>query len=389
MKILLISHIFPPAVDGGSRVINKIGEYFERNHHQTLYLSSDCSSTDDFVKSNYKKSKAIAKNYLKIPLYHRLYRPIKLINLFLKNETLSVFKKGPIFKLIPFIKSVILITKFKPDLIIAGPLPTTIIFYANFFKKITKAKLLINASFHSSDKNFYQKPLIKALKKADYLWTLSQSESNLFINKFKIKASKIILAGNGVDEKFLIQKEKATRVKTNNILFIGSLAAHKGVDLLIKSFNDLKADSKLTIAGQKSLYFPKINKLIKSLNPKVKSKINLLFNFKQSDLAKIIDSSSFLVLASNQESFGLVLIEAWARKKAVICSDLPPLKELVNKTQGGLTFKVNNQKDLSKKIEYLLNNPKVASQLGQSGYNYVKNNYTWNKVGDQIWQKIS
>ena len=59
MKILLLSHVFPPAIDGGSKVIYKIGQYFESQHHQTLYLSSNCSSTDDFVKSKYKKISTI------------------------------------------------------------------------------------------------------------------------------------------------------------------------------------------------------------------------------------------------------------------------------------------------------------------------------------------
>ena len=59
MKILLLSHIFPPAIDGGSKVIYKLGQYFESQQHQTLYISSNCTSTDDFVKNKYLKSKTL------------------------------------------------------------------------------------------------------------------------------------------------------------------------------------------------------------------------------------------------------------------------------------------------------------------------------------------
>jgi hypothetical protein len=38
-KILCISHIFPPSIDGGSRVIYKLGQYFEKQGNQVLYLS--------------------------------------------------------------------------------------------------------------------------------------------------------------------------------------------------------------------------------------------------------------------------------------------------------------------------------------------------------------
>ena len=131
-KILCISHIFPPAVDGGSRVIYKIGRYFQTQNHQVLYLSSDCSSTDDFTKSKYLKSEKLTSDQLKLPVYHHLRHPLKLLNLFLPQKSYfhqlsQILQKGPIFKFLPFIKTTIQILKFKPDLIIAGPLPTTII----------------------------------------------------------------------------------------------------------------------------------------------------------------------------------------------------------------------------------------------------------------------
>ena len=397
MKVLLLSHIFPPAIDGGSKVIYKLGQYFESQHHQTLCLSSDCSSTDDFVKSKYLKSKKINSNQIKLPVYHHLRRLLKFKSLLIPRNSyhyglLKVFQKGPIFKIIPFLKASIKIIKFKPDLIVAGPLPTTIVLYANFLKKITNSKLLINSSFHPTDQDFQQKPLIKCLQIADYLWTLTKSETDYFIKNFNIDPKKIILAGNGVDYDFLINKNPIPHPKSN-ILFIGSLATHKRIDLLIKSFTKIlknyhSTNLKLTIAGQKTLFYPQIEKLINSLDPKTKSKINFIFNFPQENLSQLIDNCNVLVLPSIQESFGLVIIEAWARKKPVICADIPALKELVEKSNGGLLFAVDNQNDLTKKIQFILDNPKKAKELGQSGYEYVKNNYTWKKVGDKICQKI-
>jgi len=117
MKILLISHIFPPAIDGGSKVIYKLGQYFESQNHQTLYLSSNCFSTDDFVKSKYKKIPTIYHQQPNIYLsvYHHLRQPLKFLNLFLKKNSLKVFQKGPIFKIIPLLKATYQILKFKPD----------------------------------------------------------------------------------------------------------------------------------------------------------------------------------------------------------------------------------------------------------------------------------
>ena len=445
MKVLLLSHIFPPAIDGGSKVIYKLGQYFESQHHQTLYLSSNCSSTDDFVKKtplsfghlplkkgrnifpSFHQGRGLRGGFCKLPVYKNLRRILKLINLFLPKKfylhgLLKVFQKGPIFKLIPFLKATIQILKFKPDFIVAGPLPTTTILYATFLKKIINkfnfplsskgnaglsgkgfCQLIINASFHPTDSDFQQIPLIKALKKADFLWTLTQSENDYFIKNFNINPHKIILAGNGIDPEFLTTPllVKGGVRGGFNILFIGSLAAHKRIDLLIKSFSNLisslpqgrmlrnSGEVGLIIAGQKTLFYPQIKKLINSIDPSVKSRINFKFNFPQSKLTNLIDNCDVLILPSVQESFGLVLIEAWSRQKPVICADIPALKELVNQTEGGLLFKADNQKDLTQKLKFILDNPKKAQQLGQNGYNYVRNNYTWPKVGQKIWQKIS
>jgi len=387
MKVLLISHIFPPAVDGGSKVIYKLGQYLESQKHQTLYLSSNCSSTDDFVTPKFKVSPS-AKNFIKLPIYHNLRRPLKFLNLFFNQDLLKVLQKGPIFKIIPFFKATYQIIKFNPTLIIAGPLPTTIVLYASWLKKITHSKLLINASFHPTDNDFQQKPLINSLKQADYLWTLTQFETDYFIKKFNIDPQKIILAGNGVDKNFLKEEKNINHNSRPNILFIGSLATHKRVDLLIKSFSELKTNSVLTIAGQKTLSYRQIEDLINSLKSEIKYNIHFIFNFNQNELSRIIDKSDVLVLPSNQESFGLVIIEAWARQKPVICADIPSLKELVKNSNGGLLFKSNDQSDLTQKIQEIINNPLKAEQMGQNGYDYVKNNYTWKKVGDKICQKI-
>ena len=95
-NILLLTHIQPPAVDGGSRVIVKMGEYLKKIGHNTLLISSNALSTDDFVKTNCKHN----KNGL--PYYTIFHKPFRLISKLF--PIFSVFAKGPIFKFIPFIQ---------------------------------------------------------------------------------------------------------------------------------------------------------------------------------------------------------------------------------------------------------------------------------------------
>lgn len=355
-NILLLTHIQPPAVDGGSRVIVKIGEYLQKLGHKTLLISSNCYSTDDFTHH----TKKCTPNG--IPVYTFFHKPLKLLSKLF--PIFSVFSKGPIFKYLPLIK----IIKFKPDLIIAGPLPTTIILYARFIRFITKSKLLINASFHSTDPDFQNKLLLSTLKSADYVWTLTDYETKLFNNSIKL--------GNGVDHNLLINTVKKFP-KIPTLLFIGSLSKHKNIEqlisvhqLLLKKYPKLK----LIIAGQKTLYYPKLKNLLKQPN------IEAIFSFKSSALAHLLDHSTILVSPSTQESFGLTLIEAWARKTPVIGLNIPSSIELITKSNGGLIGLHN--------IEKLLRDETLCQKLGQNGYNYVLDFYQWPDIVKKLCQKL-
>jgi glycosyltransferase involved in cell wall biosynthesis len=398
MNILLITHIYPPAIDGGSRVISKIGEYFKNNGHQITILTTNCAGSDDFVNPKSKTIKEQQSLIYRLPVYKSLRRPLKFINLFIPKNTyfsdlLKILQKGPILKIIPILLTIKKLRQQKFDLIIAGPFPTAIILYANFLKKFLNTKLLINASFHQTDPDFQRIPLIKILQNSEYIWSLTQYEKKYFIKNLSINPKNIILAGNGIDSDLLISSQKIKFPKKTNLLFIGSFAKHKQLEILIDAFFKLKSkkltsDISLTLAGQKTLYFPKILKHIQKLPLSIRSKINFCFSFPQSRLTKLIDQSTILILPSLQESFGLVLLETWARGKPVIATNISSLQELVKTTHGGLIFNSSSSKDLSKKITHLIKNPDLCQKLGKNGLEYVRNNYTWDQVYKKICQKL-
>lgn len=351
MRFLLISHIFPPAIDGGSSHLNSIGDCIAKQGHQIFHLSTNCRSTDDFIT----------------PKIFKLIHPI--------------LSKGPIFKTIPFLKSLLLIRRFRPDYIIGGPFPTTISIYARLIQKITSAKLILIPCFHPTDPIFSHPSLIKTLRQADYVLTLTDFEKKYLIKHFHLHSQKIKIIPSGIP-KTLLKKNHATFPSKPNILYIGSFSAHKGIEPLIKS---IPPNCILTLAGQKTLYWPRIKKQIKSLPISTQKNIKTILNFPSSKLPQIIDSCTCLVLPSTQESFGKVILEAWARKKPVIVKNTPAPIELVKNSHGGLIFKNN----LKQQIIKLLTNPKSCQQLGQNGYNFVKKSYTWDKIGKDICQKLS
>ena len=372
-KILLLTHVSPPAVDGGSRVIVKTAEYLKKIGHQTLLTSSNAYSTDNFT--HYYRATAPSRHRaILLPVYTIFHKPLKLISKIF--PIISVFAKGPIFKIIPFLHTLLSVIRYRPDLIIAGPLPTTIVLYARFIKFVIRnCKLIIVPCYHPTDPDFHNKLLLNTLKSADYIWTLTDFETNYFNKNLNIPKSKLLNIGNGIDPYLLTAAP--SRHRANVLLYIGSLAQHKNIESLIAVHQQLLSKFpklKLIIAGQKTLYYPHLQPLLKLPNIKV------IFNFKTNALSRLLDHSSILVSPSTQESFGLTLIEAWARKTPVVTSDIPASSELINKSKGGL-IGLNN-------IETLLLNQPLSQKLGQNGYNYVKANYLWPNIVNKLCQKL-
>jgi len=365
VKFLLLSHIFPPAIDGGSSHLFSIGNCLKNHGHQVFYLSSNCYSTDDFVTP--QSSELPVSNH-HLPVYKSLRRLLKLIN--------PILAKGPIFKILPLLKSLLAIQKFHPDYIIAGPFPTAINLYACLFAKIFRAKLISVPCFHSNDPLFSHPSLIKTLKASTCILCLTDFEKKYLVTHFNLKTETIHLIPSGVSAYFL-KTTPAVFPKIPQLLYIGSFSAHKGLDILIKS---LPPNCHLTLAGQKTLYWPQIQNLIKN-----NKNIRPVFNFPGSKLAKLIDNCTCLILPSSQESFGKVILEAWARKKPVIVKNIPAPAGLVRTGHGGLIFIDSPQKQ----ILNLINHPRLARRLGQNGYKFVQNNYTWDRIEESLCQKLS
>lgn len=410
MKFLFLSHIHPPAIDGGSRVIYKVAERFAKRS-SCLFVTTNLWSTDNFVDTRQPAitQRDLITTYqypvLRLPVYRRLRRLIKAKRLFLARylspdsrlvSLLLILEKGPFFKIIPFITTSIRILFFCPDVIIAGPFPTTIALYARFFRWLltltgSRPILLLNSSYHQGDDFFHQPILLDTLSRADIIWSLSQSETCFYTHHLDIPPDHIIQLGNGVDSEFVINPRDIKFPRHPHLLYIGSFAQHKRLDWLINAFVALaKVDpqARLTLAGQRTLYSKNIEQLINTLDSNIHNQIEIIYQPSDYKIQQLIDLSSLLVLPSTQESFGLVLIESLARGKPFVASDLPPIQELAHKSGGGLTFATDNFDSLLQTITKLSRQPIALKKLGRQGRMYVKKHHRWRIIAKHIWHRL-
>lgn len=91
---------------------------------------------------------------------------------------------------------------------------------------------------------------------------------------------------------------------------------------------------------------------------------------------------------STNESFGIVLFEAWlAGTPALVHAKSNVLRWQCEQANAGLWFQFYPECEAM--LDLLLQKPDLSRRLGENGRRYVKNTYTWNAVGQRLFTAIT
>lgn len=166
------------------------------------------------------------------------------------------------------------------------------------------------------------------------------------------KHSKILVLGNPLPDGLTISIKKPEAVDPFTIAYVGQIEEYKGVIDLIKAVDGLPGEWQLLVAGDGGATRDAVRWSINS------KRIKLLGRLSQSELEQQIWSVADLMVNPSRtpESFGMNIIEAYARGIAVLASNIGALPELVKEGETGGLFKPQDIYDLKRQLEFILAN---------------------------------
>ena len=191
---------------------------------------------------------------------------------------------------------------------------------------------------------------------------------------------------NGVSEIKKIKGDKTLKrfqlKEREYFVTVTRLIKHKGVHYLIDAFNKLDTDKKLVIVGDVS-YTDNYKKL---LLKKAAGNKNIIFTgeLKGKKLLEVFSNAYTFILPSEAEGLSIALLEAMKLGHCCIVSNIDENLEVVEDV--GISFKNKNVKELSKKLEFTLKNPKEVKRLGKEAKRLVEKSYSWEAITSQIEQ---
>jgi glycosyltransferase involved in cell wall biosynthesis len=155
------------------------------------------------------------------------------------------------------------------------------------------------------------------------------------------------------------------------VLFVGGLYRDKGVMTVAKAFAQIPhIPIKLVGAG------PQEVELRDYIQQNRLSNIELVGFKNGQEKLEYFRNSKFTIVASQlDETFGLVVLEAYASGKPVVASRAGSLPYLVEPEQTGLLFKPQDADDLAAKVRWLYERPEGIERMGRNARAVVEQKY--------------
>ena len=170
-----------------------------------------------------------------------------------------------------------------------------------------------------------------------------------------LPASKVVHCGHGIDHNLRPVGYEPRQYHGGKLQcgFIGTLAVHKGVDILLEAFEGIH-NATLTIYGDARRYISRAQG----------GSVRFMGEISDAQKAAVFQDMDVLIVPSIWlENSSLVTLEAFLFGVPVIASDIGALSELVEDGQNGLLFKAGSAADLASKVQYLAAHPAEVRRL--------------------------
>ena len=230
------------------------------------------------------------------------------------------------------------------------------------------------------------------METADLITCVSKHERDMLVSEIGISEDNIKIIYNGINWKDWevlpdkkIFRNQYPEVSDKFVLFAGRLATNKGLSDLISAMKEVNQESvDLVIVGAdmglgKDLVKEALEKGVK---------MHKLGHIDDDTYRSVLASAEMLVLPSEYEAFGIVLLEAAAAETAVIGTNVGGIPEAMSPNENGLIVEYNDVTNLAKSIANLLDDEKMSREMGGAGRLWAQN-FSWDSIVKDLEKEYS
>ncbi len=233
---------------------------------------------------------------------------------------------------------------------------------------------------------------------ATHVLCVSKGVENTMLRDGLSTEKKIQVIGNGsaggVDLEYFnplsvsenVREELGISADAFVFCFIGRVVKDKGVNELVRAFDELSssyANVHMLIVGP---YEKKLNPIDEMVSYIIKNNIHIHAVGRQTDVRPFLKASDCFVLPSYREGFGMVLIEAGAMGLPCITTNITGCNEIIVPGENGAIIEPRNQDALYCVMKEWVNNPSVLKNMAEKARRMVETRYECHAVWNKYWE---
>lgn len=210
-----------------------------------------------------------------------------------------------------------------------------------------------------------------------------------FLRNKGLKKVKCVGVGLYIDKFQKIQPISEYTYNTNNILYVGTDEKRKRVDYIIKVFQAICSERKdihLIIVGDISRN--RRSQLLNRVEPQYRGCIEFLGKVENTKMGDIYRNSICSVLASDEEIFGMVVLESMYFGVPCIAHSVAGPKTVIDDRVDGFLESNYDLGCWKVDFECLIDNIKIREQMGRAARRKVLQCFTWDKVAHKMMIKM-
>jgi len=242
-------------------------------------------------------------------------------------------------------------------------------------------------------REFYDNVIGKGtMETADLITCVSKHERDMLVSEIGISEDNIKIIYNGINwadwqvlpDKLIFRKQYPN-ISDKFVLFAGRLATNKGLSDLISAMNLVNKESvDLVITGADM----GLGKQLEKEASEKGVRMHRLGHIDDETYRSLLAAAEVLVLPSEYEAFGIVLLEAAAAETAVIGSNVGGIPEAMSPGKNGLIVEYNDIDNLSRSIATLLEDQKMCREMGLAGRLWAQN-FSWDSILKELEQEYN
>lgn len=227
----------------------------------------------------------------------------------------------------------------------------------------------------------------RLLNQADAVLALTSVEQEEF-SQWDIHPRRVVVVGGGVDPPPPLKDPAAIgarfQLKPPFALFVGRANLDKGAIHAAQATLRLAENGStltLALAGRVGEDFRRFRR---RLTPAQQAIVRPLGTVDEVAKHALLQQASMLLLPSQVDSFGIVLLEAWQHGTPVIGARAGGIPAVVDDGENGLIVPFADVPALTSAMQRLLTDEAASQIMGRRGQEKVGHEYTWDRVAARV-----